>query len=214
MSDITDAQIDAEVRFVRTVAERLNGARLIYTSSCAVYGNGGDSTFYENATINPQCRYGAVKAACEGAVWEYGNHCIIRCGAVCGPSPRFRSDLAINAMVTDACKGRDIRVIGAQDWRPHINIYDACMSYIRVIESKYDSLKVLNRVAWNSRMIDVANEIARVTNARICVESDTTGRSYRVGTNWPDPYGDMQIHTSILDLTRWYGSGGFLEWMK
>lgn len=184
---------DAEIDFVRR-ARFVMGRRIVYASSCAVYG---DATCEQDESIapSPVCEYGSLKLACERLVLDVGGTSI-RCGAACGPSPAMRFDLAVNGMVNDAVRHGRIAVYGPDDWRPHVHILDVCACYAAAVEGRICG--VVNCVSWNATMLDVAVEINRLTGATIESYPSQLCRSYRVIGSWPTTI-DMKV--AIYDLS-------------
>ena len=106
--------------------------RLVFASSCSVYGMGGEDEVNEKAQHNPVSLYAECKSEMERHLMELhgrdGNNMEIvrlRFATVFGLSPKMRFDLAVNIMTRHAYIDRKINVEGGgKQWRPFVHVAD------------------------------------------------------------------------------------------
>ena len=121
--------------------------RLIFASSCSVYGQ-TDTEVDEEARLNPISLYARCKMESEKAIqsFSYNHFCptILRLSTVHGKSFRQRFDLVVNLLTIKAlCEGR-IQIFGGEQWRPFISVNDVCRGIILTLNS--ESGKVRNQI--------------------------------------------------------------------
>jgi len=114
--------------------------RLIFASSCAVYGHGVFPWLDEGTPPNPVSVFGETKLAAERALLEIRDSgfeaVITRSGSLFGYSPRMRFDLAINLMVATAVRqGKIVVHGGGRQWRPFLHVRDAARAYLQLLEA-------------------------------------------------------------------------------
>ena len=101
--------------------------RFINLSSIAVYGINFTDNLTEEDAINPLTEYAACKAKSEEVVKDYNGKLTtvsLRCGTVCGWSPRMRFDLSANTLTAYAIVSGKLAVWGGEQTRPQIHIQD------------------------------------------------------------------------------------------
>lgn len=102
--------------------------RLVYASTCSVYGESSE-LLNEESVANPISLYAETKLIGEGLVKEVEDHLIFRLGTIHGLNThqtygRIRSDLVVNTMTFAASLGNPINVYGKNQWRPFIHVMD------------------------------------------------------------------------------------------
>ena len=107
--------------------------RLVFASSCSVYGAGTDPILCERSAVNPVSFYAQTRVdseriidACAGRV----SAVTLRLSTVFGLSHRMRLDLLVNTFTAQAYFGRRIRVFGGRQWRPNLHVQDAAAAFI------------------------------------------------------------------------------------
>ncbi len=103
------------------------GTRLIFASTCSVYGANNDE-LHEESPTNPLSLYAGTKLNAEGYVKKVDNHLIFRLGTLFGLSTehaRIRCDLVANILTYKAMQGNNLTVFGGEQWRPMLNVMDA-----------------------------------------------------------------------------------------
>jgi nucleoside-diphosphate-sugar epimerase len=158
--------------YSRRIAEicRDRGIRLIFASSCSVYGVGGDELVDETSPPRPQTPYSLNKLQIEqdlGALAGDGFSPIaLRFATIYGSSARIRFDVVINMLCGMAVtQGQIVLNSDGQAWRPNLHISDACEAVRRAITSRYDGGRclVLNvgSEEANRQVLDLARIIGR-----------------------------------------------------
>jgi nucleoside-diphosphate-sugar epimerase len=162
--------------------------RLVFASSCSVYGANGDGRLHEDSYINPVSLYARTRVMSEDLLLKAASEIevvILRLATVCGVSPRMRFDLMVNTMTAYAQVQKTVRVTGADLWRPHVHVQDAAACFVRASEAEVASGSVFNVGSdeQNFTIGDVANKVAeRIPGVRVeHASSNGDRRSYRVG---------------------------------
>jgi nucleoside-diphosphate-sugar epimerase len=147
------------------------GIRLIFASSCSVYGRGGDVFLDETSPTHPQTPYSLNKLQIEEDLRSLSDRnfspIALRFATVFGPSPRMRFDLVMNMFAAMATTSHAI-VLNSDGtpWRPNLHILDACEAVRRAIEldSRGGELLVLNvgDEANNFQVIQMAETVRAI----------------------------------------------------
>jgi nucleoside-diphosphate-sugar epimerase len=161
--------------------------RLVFASSCSVYGANGHEFLDEDSHLNPVSLYARTRLMSEELLLrECGDVevVILRLATVCGVSARMRFDLMVNTMTACAAVQNVVRVTGADQWRPHVHVQDAAEAFALAFETPSVAGQVLNvgSTEQNFTIGETAEKVAaQVPDARI--ERAINGndrRSYRV----------------------------------
>lgn len=160
--------------------------RVVYASSCSVYGGRSATRLDESAEPRPNSEYGAAKLDGERMVLAAPSGrepVIVRAATVCGVSPRQRLDLLVNRMVRSAFFHQRIEVECADSIRPSVHLDDLADIYCLLLAA--DSSQVAGRVfnaAFENRTVrDTALMIRSLTGATISSAGGAgDGRSYVV----------------------------------
>ena len=164
-------------------------ARLVFASSCSVYGANGNDLLTENSHLNPVSLYARTRIMSEELLLqEHGQVevVILRLSTVCGLSPRMRFDLMVNTITARASVEGRIRVVGANQWRPHIHVQDAAEAFLRATEAPSDVAagEIFNVGAetQNFTVGEIANKVVQQIPGTIVEYFDRIEdrRSYRV----------------------------------
>ena len=172
----------------RTVAAcRAAGVeRLVFASSCSVYGANGSDFLHEDSHLNPVSLYARTRIMSEDILLNQGDLevFILRLATVCGVSPRMRFDLMVNTMTACATAQRTIRVTGAKQWRPHLHVQDAAEAFRLAVEAPTMAERVFNVGSdeQNFTVGEIAERVAqRIPNTHIEYAPNRHDlRSYRV----------------------------------
>lgn len=108
--------------------------RLVFASSCSVYGANGTALLDETSWLNPVSLYARTRIMSEELLTaERGDleTIILRLSTVCGWSPRMRFDLMVNTITARAVVDGKVRILGPSQWRPHIHVRDAAEAFLR-----------------------------------------------------------------------------------
>ena len=120
--------------------------RLVFASSCSVYGANGDDVIHERSQLNPVSLYARTRIMSEELLLAQSDVdvLILRLATVCGVSPRMRFDLMVNTMTACATAQGAIRVSGAKQWRPHLHVQDAAEAFLAAVEAERTREKTFN----------------------------------------------------------------------
>jgi nucleoside-diphosphate-sugar epimerase len=161
--------------------------RLVFASSCSVYGANGTEFLDEKSHLNPVSLYARTRVMSETLLQEEARTTevvILRLATVCGVSPRMRFDLMVNTMTACAKVQGKVRVSGAQQWRPHLHVQDAAEAFALAAEAPGVNGRVFNvgTDEQNFTIGEVAEKVAaRVPGTEIeYVANGNDARSYRV----------------------------------
>lgn len=184
------ASINLEsTRLVAEVCDELAIGRLVFASSCSVYGAGVDEILTETSELAPVSRYAQTRIDSEAILHDYRDRLsvvILRLATVFGLSPRMRLDLIVNTFAAQAFFNRRIRVFGGGQWRPNLHVQDAAAAFMLAAEAP-DAVaggEIFN-VGDNDANHTVL-DIARMVHAALpgteveMVETITDQRNYRV----------------------------------
>lgn len=176
----------ASTVLTHAACRRARVERLVFASSCSVYGANGDGLLDEESTINPVSLYARTRVASEEVLLE---ECgvdviVLRLATVCGVSPRMRFDLMVNTMTAAATMQGGIRVSGAGQWRPHVCVGDVAHAFRLAVEAPAGRHRVFNvgSEGQNFTIGEIAERVAmRVRGTRVeYVPNGHDLRSYRV----------------------------------
>lgn len=164
--------------------------RLVFASSCSVYGANGDGILDEESWLNPVSLYARTRIMSEELlVRERGSleTIILRLSTVCGLSPRMRFDLMVNTITARAVVDGSVRILGPSQWRPHIHVQDAAEAFLcAAVDARPEHAQgSIYNTGGDSENFTIAEVAAKVTAAvpGVAVEyvDDVDDlRSYRV----------------------------------
>ena len=181
------AEFDPAMNFVANAAipsylaylAKLAGVRrIIYASSCSVYGYTVNELYDEDAPATSSYPYGISKLQGEQGVLQMAEDgfsaIALRKGTICGYSPRMRFDLVVNTMYKSCRQDGRIVVNNASLWRPILDMRDAVSAYLRAIQADYSVSGVFNIASDNytvGQMGDmVKDQMERLLDRRIDIE--------------------------------------------
>lgn len=136
-----DLTIEVNLMATRMVAEVAKGSgvkRLIFASTCSVYG-ASDELLDERSSLKPVSLYARSKIASERVLTPMAsNHfapVILRFGTIYGLSGRTRFDLVVNLLTAKAIVDGQITIYGGDQWRPFLHVDDAALAIFKVLEA-------------------------------------------------------------------------------
>ena len=139
--------------YLAYLAKQAGVRRMIYASSCSVYGYTVNELYDETAPVTSSYPYGISKLQGEQGVLQMGDEgfsvIALRKGTICGYSPRMRFDLIVNTMYKACVLDSRIVVNNASLWRPILDMRDAVSAYLRAIQSDYSVSGVFNIASDN-----------------------------------------------------------------
>jgi nucleoside-diphosphate-sugar epimerase len=159
--------------------------RIIYMSSCSVYG-AGDDILTEDSGINPLSLYARGKIEAEEILADSRALCF-RLGTLHGISDcfsRIRFDLVVNTLVMRAIFHNRVSVFGGNQFRPLLHVRDVAQTISNVLNK--DNVGIYNLHAENLEIGDIANKIKEHFPALEIESSDVMfqdKRNYRVSSD-------------------------------
>jgi nucleoside-diphosphate-sugar epimerase len=125
-------------KMVKEVAQSLGIYRLVFASSCSVYG-ASDNEVREGDPLNPVSLYAQTKIDSERellfSVPDDFFVTILRFATVFGHSRRPRFDLVANLFTAQAMIDGLIHVVGPGQWRPFIHVHDLARAVVVVLNA-------------------------------------------------------------------------------
>jgi nucleoside-diphosphate-sugar epimerase len=118
--------------------------RLVFASTCSVYGASELMELNEGSFLNPLSLYAKSKIESENIIFqqtqgEFANSDItsthLRLGTIFGWSRRMRFDLVVNLLTAKAVLENDIPVYGGEQYRPLVHVSDAADAFVTVLEA-------------------------------------------------------------------------------
>jgi nucleoside-diphosphate-sugar epimerase len=169
--DITyDINLHASVQLARS-AKEAGVRRFLFSSSCSLYGAGGDGYLDETAAFHPVTPYGESKVRVEQELTRLAGDTFspvyLRNTTAYGVSRRLRADIVVNNLVGHAyTTGQVLLQSDGTPWRPLVHIADIANAFIACLEAPVDVIhdKAFNvgRTKENYQIRDVANLVAEV----------------------------------------------------
>ncbi len=183
---------DAVVAIARA-AKAAGVGRVVFASSCSVYGFASDAARAETSEVNPLTAYARSKVGSERrlaglAAPDFLVTCL-RFATACGMSPRLRLDLVLNDFVANALATGRIDILSdGTPWRPLIDVRDMARAIEwavgRPAAAGGESLVVnVGRDEANAQVKDLAEAVRRrVPGTGVSVNPSAVPdkRSYKV----------------------------------
>lgn len=117
--------------------------RVVFASSCSVYGATEGLVLNEGSRLNPVSFYARSRIVSETVLArELDGKSVVtlRLGTVFGASARMRLDLMINTMTQRAIATGSITVTGGQAWRPHVHVRDVAAAFLAAAEAPHEKV--------------------------------------------------------------------------
>jgi nucleoside-diphosphate-sugar epimerase len=140
------------------LAENYDG-RIIFTSTCSVYGAKDDLILDEEAPTNPLSVYAATKLAAEAYLADK-NAIIFRLATLFGVGDQFsriRLDLVVNTLTMAAYLRGKISVFGGDQSRPLLHVRDVARAVVANLMT--DNTGIFNLHRQNVRIVDLARQV-------------------------------------------------------
>ena len=192
--------------------------RLVFASSCSVYGANGRELLREGSHLNPVSLYARTRIMSEELLFREAGDLevvILRLATVCGVSPRMRFDLMVNTMTACAAKQGTIRISGAKQWRPHLHVKDAAEAFKLAVEVPNLKREIFN-VGSDGQNFTVGEIAEKVAEHLPGVElqhlpNGSDARSYRVSFERIESTlgfrGSQTVDDAIVEVSRLLEAG-------
>jgi nucleoside-diphosphate-sugar epimerase len=174
------------VRLAR-LAKEAGVNRLIFASSCSLYGVAGDGMLTEEAAFNPITPYGVSKVLFERDVAKLADDdfspTFLRNSTAYGVSPRLRADVVVNNLVAIAFTTGEVLIQSdGTPWRPLVHIEDIARAFLAVLHAPRE---LIHNEAFN---VGRSEENYRVRDLGELVEQVVPGSKVRYAEGGgPDP---------------------------
>ncbi len=198
--------------------------RLVFASSCSVYGATEGLVLNEGSRLNPVSFYARSRIVSEKILrreLDGRSFVILRLGTLFGGSKRPRFDLLVNTMTCRALNDGRIPVMGGAAWRPNLHVRDAARAFMIAAEASNERVsgEVFNVGSDenNETILGVAERVAaRVPGTEVeSVHAVGDLRSYRVSFSKIRHILDFAPEYSIesgVDEIRSQVEDGGLDW--
>lgn len=222
-----DINLHASMRLARA-AKEAGVKRFLFSSSCSLYGAGGDGLLDESAPFNPVTAYGESKIRVEQELAKLADEnfspVYFRNATAYGVSRRLRADIVVNNLVGHAVTtGKVLLQSDGTPWRPLVHIRDIIGAYAAALiaprESIHNQAFNIGLSGENYQIRAIANLVAEVVpNCEVAfaegASSDT--RNYRVSFAKAEAYlpgfrPTWTLKAGIEELYRAYTGAGLTD---
>jgi nucleoside-diphosphate-sugar epimerase len=164
--------------------------RLVFASSCSVYGASDTSLLTETSRLNPVSLYARTRVLSENIIFDRAvgdlEPVVLRLSTVFGLSPRMRFDLVVNTLTVRAVVDGRIQIFGGDQWRPNVHCRDAATAFLSALEAPAANVagEVFNvgGEALNHTIAEIGEKVASIVG-QVDVRHETDApdkRNYRV----------------------------------
>jgi nucleoside-diphosphate-sugar epimerase len=135
----------AATKILAECADFYRVQRLVFASSCSVYGASlkEDDLLNERSRLNPVSLYARTRVLSESIIFDRCGDTepvVLRLATVFGLSPRMRFDLVVNTLTARAVVDRTIAIFGGRQWRPNVHCRDAARAFLTALEAPGDKV--------------------------------------------------------------------------
>jgi nucleoside-diphosphate-sugar epimerase len=163
--------------------------RLVFASSCSVYGASENDLLTERSRLNPVSLYARTRVLSENIIFDRRGDVepvVLRLATVFGLSPRMRFDLVVNTLTVRAVVDQRIAVHGGDQWRPNVHCRDVARAFVMALEAPAAAVagEIFNvgGDAQNHRIAELGQMVAEIVgDVNVEYHSDVPDpRNYRV----------------------------------
>ena len=179
-----EISVDINQDAVNCLAGAFDG-RIIFMSTCSVYGAQNNVVLDENSATAPLSVYAATKLSAEEHL-RNSNAIIFRLGTLFGVGDEFsrvRLDLVVNVLTVRASQSGKINVFGGDQFRPLLHVRDAAQAAVDNVATSATGTFNLHR--QNVRIVDLAYQVRNHFPDVIIEQTALTfqdSRNYRVSS--------------------------------
>src|SRR5256885_1825096 len=163
--------------------------RLVFASSCSVYGASGGGALTEQSRLNPVSLYARTRVLSESILFDRAGDVepvVLRLSTLFALSPRRRFDLVVNTLTVRGVADGGITITGRQQRRPDVHCRDAARAFIAALEAPAERVsgEIFNvgGDALNHTIADLGDMVAEIVgDVQIARQRDGNDlRDYRV----------------------------------
>jgi nucleoside-diphosphate-sugar epimerase len=186
-----DINQHASVRLGKA-AKEAGVRRFLFSSSCSLYGAGGDGFLDEDAAFYPVTAYGESKVRVEKELAVLASDSFspvyLRNATAYGVSRRLRADIVVNNLVGHALTtGKVLLQSDGTPWRPLVHIGDINNAFLACLTAPVDTIHNqafnVGRTSENFQVRQVATMVAEVVpkcEVAFAAGASADTRNYRV----------------------------------
>ncbi|MBT5954886.1 NAD-dependent epimerase/dehydratase family protein [bacterium] len=118
--------------------------RIVFASSCSVYGESGSEFLTEESQLNPVSLYAKTRIMSEDIIFSRCGKVepvVLRLSTVFGYSPRMRYDLVVNTLAIRAHVDKKFSVFGGNQWRPFVHCDDVAQAFFLASNAPSENVK-------------------------------------------------------------------------
>lgn len=210
---------------VARAAKAAGVGRLVFASSCSIYGAGGKDQLTEDDAFNPLTAYAKSKVNSEFGLRELADDSFspvfMRNGTVYGWSPRIRFDLVVNNLTGWAVTTGQVKLLSdGRAWRPMLHIEDMCQAFGLALaaprEVIHNQAMNVGTETENYMIRDMAEFVAQTVPNSTVTFGEGAGadsRNYNVSfakirsllpdfqPQWTVPKGAEQVYRACVDAS-------------
>jgi nucleoside-diphosphate-sugar epimerase len=163
--------------------------RLVFASSCSVYGASSDALLTEESRLNPVSLYARTRVLSENIIFDrHGDvePVVLRLATVFGLSPRMRFDLVVNTLTARAVVDKKIAIFGGNQWRPNVHCRDVARAFVTALEAPSGAVagEIFNvgGDAQNHKIAELGQQVAEIVgDVQVTYQNEVPDpRDYRV----------------------------------
>jgi nucleoside-diphosphate-sugar epimerase len=217
-----DINLESSVRLA-VAAKDAGVRRFLFSSSCSLYGAGGEAPLDEDAEFAPVTPYGESKVLAEQRISELASDdfspVYLRNATAYGVSRRLRADIVVNNLVGYAvATGKVLLQSDGMAWRPLVHVRDIISAFLACLDAPIDVIHDqafnVGRTGENYRIRDVAELVAEVVPGCEVAFAPTVSadvRNYRIDfskieRDLPGYEPSWTVHDGIVELYQAYAS--------